>query len=368
MLSGPKYIPWWRINFTDEDIDKVAESIRQENISMGKVTEEFEQLMAKALEVPYVVASSSGSVALLMTLMALEIKHGDEVIIPNRTWIATAHAPMMLGAKSVIVDVLPDRPVMDTSLIKEKINSRTRAIIPVPLCGCSVNMEEVWKIAKDHNLFVVEDAAQGLFSKYQGKFIGTQSDAGCFSMAISKLVSTGQGGFVATRKKRLYEQMRLIRTHGVENVNAASPFLRMGYNFRFTDLHASLGLVQLANVSGRIENIKKIYCKYRDALKEIDWIQLIPVHIEEGEIPLYVEVLLEEREIFMKYLASKNIQTRAIYPDLDSAKHLNCREDYPNAAVFGKQGLVLPCGPDQPIENIDVVISTLKKFGDQTVY
>ena len=330
---------------------------------MGKVTDEFEQQMAEALDVPYVVATTNGSIAILMALMSLGIKAGDEVIIPNRTWIATAHAPMMLGAKLVMIDVLPDRPVMDTSLIREKINSRTRAIIPVSLCGCAVNMEEVWHVANDHGIFVVEDAAQGLFSKYKDEYMGTRSDVGCFSLAISKLVSTGQGGFTATRNKKLYEQMRLIRVHGVESVNDATPFMRMGFNFRYTDLHASLGLVQLGKVEERIKNLKKIYTIYREALQKLEWIKLIPVDVEDGEVPLYVEIMVEEREKIMEYLASKNIQTRAIYPDLDSAKHLNCENDYPNARVFGKQGLVLPCGPDQPIENIERVLMELEHYG-----
>ena len=358
----PENISWWRIDYSDADIEKVTEAIRNEYISMGKVTEEFEQRMAEALGIPYVVATTSGSVALLLTLMALGIKAGDEVIVPNRTWIATAHAPMMLGAKPVLVDVLQERPVMDTTKIREKINSRTRAIIPVSLCGCAVNMEEVWQVARDHDLFVVEDAAQGLFSKYQGEYMGTRSDAGCFSMAISKLVSTGQGGFVATKKKELYELMRLIRTHGVENVTTASPFLRMGFNFRYTDLHASLGLVQLGKVEERINNLKKIYSKYREALNEIEWLKLVPIHVEKGEIPLYVEVLVKERENLMQFLISRNIETRPIYPDLDTAKHLNSRDDFPNTRVFGKDGLVLPCGPDQPMENIERVLESLHLF------
>lgn len=362
MIDMLDKISWWRIEFSDEDIGKVSESIRNENISMGRVTEEFEQRLAEALNVSYVVATTSGSVAILMALMALGIKNGDEVIVPNRTWIATAHAPMMLGAKPVLVDVLPDRPVLDTSIIREKITSRTKAIIPVQLNGRAVEMGEVWEIAREYGLFVVEDATQGLFSKYQGKYMGTQSDAGCFSMAISKLVSTGQGGFVATRKKETYEQLRLIRTHGVENVTAASSFLRMGFNFRYTDLHASLGLVQLGKVGERIRNLLDIYKKYAESIEKIDWIKLIPVHVEEGEIPLYVEVLAEERGKLMEYLASHDIQTRPLYRDLDTAVHLKCSDEFPNTRAFGKQGLVLPCGPDQPRENVDRVIDSLRSI------
>jgi len=359
----PANISWWKVNYSDADIKKVTESIHNENISMGKITEEFEQRIAYELGVPYIVATTSGSVALLMALMAVGIKAGDEVIVPNRTWIATAHAPMMLGAKPVLVDVLPDRPIMNTSRIREKITSRTKAIMPVQLNGRAVEMEEVWKVAKEYDLTVVEDSAQGLFSKYKRKYMGTLSDAGCFSLSVAKLIPTGQGGFIATRRKDIYDKMRLMRTHGVDNVNAGTPFLTMGFNFRYTDLQASIGLVQLSKVKKRIDNLKLVYEKYRSILSELDYLKLIPVNIEQGEIPLYIEVLTEEREKLVKHLISHNIETRPFYPDLDSAVHLKCHNDFPNARLFGKQGLVLPCGPDQPIENVERVLMELKHYG-----
>jgi dTDP-4-amino-4,6-dideoxygalactose transaminase len=358
----PANIPWWRVNYSNEDIEKVSDSIRNEHISMGLVTEEFEQKLADALGVSYVVATTSGSMALLMALMALEIEAGDEVIVPNRTWIATAHAPMMLGAKPVLVDVLPDRPIMNTSRIREKITSRTKAIMPVQLNGRAVEMKAVWEVAKEHDLAVVEDSAQGLFSKYEGKYMGTLSDTGCFSLSVAKLIPTGQGGFIATRRKDIYDKMRLMRTHGVDNVNAGTPFLTMGFNFRYTDIQASIGLVQLGKVTKRIENLKLVYEKYRSGLSEIDYLKLIPVNIEQGEIPLYIEVLVEEREKLMEYLTSHNIETRPFYPDLDSAVHLKCPGEFPNAMRFGKQGLVLPCGPDQPMVNVDRVLEALNFF------
>jgi dTDP-4-amino-4,6-dideoxygalactose transaminase len=181
-------------------------------------------------------------------------------------------------------------------------------------------------------------------------------------MALSKLVSSGQGGFIATRDKKLYEQMKLIRTHGVDSVNEASPFLRMGFNFRFTDLHASIALVQLSKVDYLIKKIKKVYSIYKQGLDGIRWIKLIPVYIEKGEIPIYVEVLIKNRKALMNYLASNNIETRPIYPDLDTAKHLKCEGEFPNSRVFGKEGLVLPCGPDQSFENIEHVLDVLRMY------
>jgi dTDP-4-amino-4,6-dideoxygalactose transaminase len=363
MKLSENYISWWRTSFSNEDIEKVSESIRNENISMGSVTEEFEQRLAKALNVPYVVATTSGSIALMMALMAMGIETGDEVIVPNRTWIATAHAPMLLGAKPVLVDVLPDRPVMDTSIIGEKITSKTKAIIPAQLNGRAVEMEQVWEIAKKYGLLVVEDSAQGLFSKYKDKYMGTESDAGCFSFSVAKLIPTGQGGVVITRRRDIYKKMKLIRTQGVDDVNSGTPFLRMGFNFRYTDLQASIGLVQLNKVDQRIKNLKVVYKKYQESLKEINYLQLIPVYMEKDEIPLYVEAIVEEREKLMEHLASHNIQIRPMYPDLDTANHLKCSDNFPNSRVFGKQGLVLPCGPDQPLENIDKVIEVLCSIG-----
>ena len=122
-------------------------------------------------------------------------------------------------------------------------------------------------------------------------------------------------------------------------------------------------MVYRGKVKKRIENLKLVYENYRSALLELDYLKLIPVNIEEGEIPLYIEILVEEREKLMKYLISHKIETRPFYPDLDTAGHLKCKDEFPNAALFGKQGLVLPCGPDQPIENVECVLDKLKIFG-----
>ena len=121
-------------------------------------------------------------------------------------------------------------------------------------------------------------------------------------------------------------------------------------------------MVRLSKVTERIQQLEVIYEKYREALSKIDYLKLIPVNVKDGEIPLYIEVLSKERGKMMKYLDSRGIQTRPLYPDLDSAVHLKCDYDFPNTRIFGKQGLVLPCGPDQPLENVDRVIDSLHYF------
>ena len=354
-------IPWWRIAFGEADIQNVSEAIQNGNISQGPVTVEFEKQLAKALDVPYIVVTTSGSVALMISLMAVGIQSGDEVIIPNRTWIATAHAAKMLGANAVLVDVQPDIPIMNVSEIRDKITSKTKAIMPVHLGGRKVDMDDIREIADEFNLRVVEDAAQALMVKQGDKYCGTLSDAGCFSFSVAKLLPTGQGGAVATRSQEVYEKLMKIRSHGVSDVINVT-YSELGFNFKFTDLQAAIGLNQLSFVEQRVKKLKKIYQIYEIGLTKFSFLKLIPVSIFKGEIPLYIEILTQERQKLVKFLASHSIQTRPFYPSLDDAKYLQNTGSFPNAKTFGTQGLVLPCGPDQPLENIDRVLDVLNQF------
>lgn len=354
-------ISWWRNAFGAKEIQGLADAVNGEHISQGPITAEFESRLSKELNIPYVVATTSGSMALLMALMALGIKRGDEVIVPNRTWIATAHAPLMLGAKVVLVDVRPDIPVMDTSEVRKKITSRTKAIMPVHLGGRAVDMEAIRKIAKEYGLLVVEDAAQALFSRNKFGYLGTQSDAGCFSLSVAKLISTGQGGFVVTGNKETYEKLKMIRTHGVSDVINVS-YTRLGFNFRFTDIQAAIGIAQLSRLNEKISRVNAIYDKYASGIGEFTFLKFIPFNVRIGEMPLYIEVLCPQREKIMRFLAKQGIQVRPFYPDLDSAGYFSCVGEFPHARVFGKQGIFLPCGPAQALENIDYVLEAFRKY------
>ncbi len=354
-------ISWWRTTFGEPEIERLVDSISHEHISQGSVTAEFEKKLAEALGIPYVVATTSGSVALLMALMALGIRRDDEVIVPNRTWIATAHAAAILRAKVVLVDVMPDVPLMDISQVRRKITAQTKAIMPVHLGGRMVDMKEISALAKEYDLRVIEDAAQALFSRNSEGYAGTQSDAGCFSLSVAKLVATGQGGFIVTRNKDTYEKLKLIRTHGVTDVINAS-YTQLGFNFRFTDIQASIGIAQLARAPKRIEHVKAVYGRYEAGIAELPFLKLIPFAVAAGEIPLYVEVLCDDRARLVDYLSEQGIQTRPFYPDLDRAGYLQNEGDFPNSRGFGDKGLFLPCGPEQPLENIDRVLEILRAF------
>ena len=359
-------IHWWRTSFGKEEAKEICNSIEHENISQGPVTAEFEQKLAHYLNVPYVVATTSGSIAILMALMAAGVRAGDEVIVPNRTWIATAHAPLILGAKVRIGDVESTRPLMDVTQIENLITTRTKAIVPVHLDGRSANMREVHRIAQKYDLIVIEDAAQALGSRNADGFLGTQSDMGCFSLSVAKIISTGQGGFVVTKSESLYKKLVSIRTHGVSDVINAQ-WTQLGFNFRYTDILASIGIHQINRLPKRIEKVKKIYKHYEIGIKDLPFIKLIPVDINKGEIPIYVEILCPERERLIHFLATNGIETRPFYPDLNLAPYFENAGQFPNSEVFGNQGLFLPSGPDQSKENIDRVINVLKNFNENEI-
>jgi len=354
-------IPWWRINFGEEEMRRVATAINNENISQGPVVVEFERLLAEYLGVPYVVATTSGSMALLMSLMVAGVGYGDEVIMPNRTWIATAHAPVMLGAKVVLVDVEVDRPIIDATKIEEAITPRTKVIMPVHLCGRSADMLEINRIARKHGLRVIEDAAQALGSCNGDGLLGTQSDMGCFSLSVAKIIATGQGGFIVTGDQKLYEKLVAIRTHGVGSVIDAD-WKQLGFNFRFTDILASIGIAQLECLDERIKKIKAIYSRYSDGIKGLHNLTLIPVNIDAGEVPIYVEVLCKERDKFIHFLAEEGIQARPFYPDLNKASYLQNDGCYPHSVQYDKEGIFLPSGPSQSIENVERVIKVMRSF------
>ena len=354
-------ISWWRTSFGDREVEKLRESVQKECIGQGLVTEEFEEEISLALNVPFVVATTNGSAALYMALLSLGIGHGDEVIIPNRTWIASANAILLTGAKVVLVDVRSDLPLIDVAQIQSKITTQTKALMPVHLNGRSADMQGIQRLAEKFGIPIIEDACQAFFSSNSSGYLGTQSDVGCFSLGVTKLVSTGQGGFVVTKNRDVYERLKCIRNHGV-NDEFTESYDQFGFNFKFTDLLASFGLVQLSRVSKRIVHLNKIYAKYESAISKFKCVNLLPVNVLSGEIPLYAEVLCPERKELENFLHFHNIQARIVPPDLSLSSCLKDDGSFPNSIRFSDQGLYLPCGPEQPLENIDFVIDTLYDF------
>ena len=238
-------IKFWRTEFTEEEAVAAANAIRNKNISQGELTNKLETRLAELLNVRNVIMTTSGSMSIVLALMSLGIGTGDEVIVPNRTWIATAHAVLQVGAIPILVDTELDRPIIDIQNIQKVINRKTKAIIPVHMNGRGADMERLKEICKENGLYLIEDAAQALMSMHKGKYLGTHGDIGCFSLSMAKLISTGQGGFLATNSDNISEQAKKIRTHGLDSTFMPNSWALAGGNFRYTDIQAAIGLVQM---------------------------------------------------------------------------------------------------------------------------
>lgn len=357
-------IPWWKVEFGEQAARAAYDAVLARHMTMGPLVKKFERCLGEFLHVPYVISTSSGTAALTLALLAAGVEPGDEVIVPNRTWISTGHAPLLLGAKVVLVDVEKDRPVMSSEAFAAAITPKTKAVIPVHLNGHLADIERINAIADKRGITVIEDACQALFSRFlDGTYAGTKSFAGCYSFSIGKPLSCGQGGAVVTSNPDIAEKLTLARTHGTGDVTMAKWEMRGG-NFRFWDLPAAVALTQMDAVEQRIQAIIGLYQKYKALLTGFTSLQILPDGIDRGEIPIYVECLSPQRDELMRFLDARGIQARPYYANLSSAPQFapDNPGSYPNSDVFARQCFVLPSGPDQTDADLERVFAALKAW------
>jgi len=363
-------IPFWNTEFTEAEVISVSNAIRNRKISQGELTELLEKEISELLGIKHVAMVTSGSMALTLAMMVFEIGLGDEVIIPDRTWIATAHAVINAGATPIVVDTEKDRPVMSIESMEKAISRKTKAIIPVHMNGRGVDMEQLNRIAKANNIKVVEDAAQAFMSRHKGKYLGTYGDVGCFSLSMAKLISTGQGGFLVTNSDDLNTKIRRMRTHGVSSTFEPERWNMRGGNFRYTDLQAAIGLEQIARINEKKEKCIELYLTYIQELNQLES-QITPIKVEhsKGEIPIYNEFSCDSRENLINYLKKHGIETRPFYPAISTATYIhgekNTREERINSGKFSKTGIYMPSGPDMSLKNAIYVTKTIKKYYQQ---
>ena len=247
----------------EEEIQAVVKVMRSgyltSALGTGPMVTQFEENFAKFAGVKHAVAVNTGTAALHSAIVAAGVKQGDEVILPSFTFVATAEAVVMAGGKPVFADIDPKTYNVSPAEIEKNLTENTKAVVPVDLYGLSADFTPIRKIAEEHGLAVVEDAAQAHGATYAGKPAGAFSDAACWSLYASKNITTGEGGVVTTDSDEIAETLRLIRTHG-EKAKYAS--LMLGYNYRMSEIQAAIGNVQLEKlpsfVAKRRENAKRL--------------------------------------------------------------------------------------------------------------
>jgi len=358
-------IPWWYTEIGEAERNSVMAAFDNKQFSMGAVTRDFENQMAEKLGVRYAVAAPSGTAALTMALMAAGVAAGDEVIIPDLTWIATANAAAILGVRVVLVDCLPDVPLINIKEVKKKISKRTRAIIPVHLNGRACQIDELKEMTDGSKITLIEDTCKALFSKTPQGYLGTLADIGCFSLGMVSLISTGYGGLAVTNEKAIFEKLVIIRNQGVPSVGEEE-YLTTSFNFKFSDILAAIGLAQLARLDEKLEHVNRVYKRYVDGLSSLPYIQLIPVDVNLGKVPLCAEFRSAEREQLIAYLQTNDVEPLRFHLPLHRASYLRNSGDFSNASKFAREGFILPCGPSQPLENVDRCIELVQNYTKRT--
>ena len=345
----------------EEEAEATRNAVITGKLSQGPLIPELERRLAVSLGVPFVMTTTSCSTALVSALFAAGVGPGDEVIVPNRTYIAAAHAAQLIGATVRLVDTIADYPKIDPAKIEEKITDRTRAIIPVHLNGVACDMAAIQEIADRRELVIVEDAAQALFSKHRGQYLGTFGRFGCFSLGVTKFMTSGQGGFVVAHDQRTYERLKHMHFHGV-STSRDEAHEHFGFNFRFSSLQASVALRQLERVPVKIKAHVDLYNRYREVLSGLDSIDLMAVDIEAGELPLWIQVTSRDRNRLVSFLAERGIGTMSTTPNLSESPHLSDISPFPNSTLFQDSELILPSGPDQDPVGIQHTLDALVAF------
>ena len=295
--------------------------------------------------------------------MALGIKTGDEVIVPNYTMVATPNSLKLFGAKPIFCDVENDTLCLDINNVLKLINKKTKAIMLVSANGRypKSGIEKFEKLAEERNISIIEDAAQSLGSFYpDGRHIGKAGIIGSFSFSAPKIISTGQGGALITDDDNLAKKIRLLkdfgRSEGGNDIHDS-----IGFNFKFTELQACIGIEQMKKLNSRIKIKKDIWKIYKDQLKDIEKIKLFD-HDLNFTCPWFIDSIAERRDELANYLKKAGIGTRIMYPPLNKQKAYNIKGIFPISEMIGKKGLWLPSSINLDLKKITRICDQIKSF------
>ena len=358
----PQIEPW--INSTE--LHYLKEVIDSTYVTEHKMTERFELMIKELTNSTYAVSTTNGTAALFCCLKALDIGPGDEVIVPNITFVASSNAVIMVGATPVFCEINDKNFCIDTTKIEELINDKTKAIMPVHLYGQSCDIEEVLRIAYKNNLFVVEDAAQGVGVKFNRRHTGTFGHLGVLSFYGNKTITCGEGGVVLTESKELRDKVYQLKNHGRlkkgQFVHEA-----IGYNFAFTEMQAAVGVAQLKKFSMIKNRKREIYNIYMKAFSGISD-KLKPVWVDKRCDPVwwFTSFLTDKREALEKHLLSLGIQTRKFFCPLHmqpcyEGMEFN-RSDYSLSEKIYGQGISLPSAFNLSKEEQNFIIDKTLEF------
>ena len=362
------YFPVAEPKFGDAELRYVIECVLSGWVSSaGKFVTRFEEQFSEFCETKFGVSSSSGTTALHLSLLALGIGYGDEVIVPSLTFIATANAVTFTGAKPVFVDSEPDTWNIDPAEIKRAITAKTKAIIPVHVYGHPANMDPILDIAREYNLSVIEDAAEAHGALYKGKKVGSLGDMGIFSFYGNKIVTTGEGGMIATDNEELAEKMRIFRDHGMDPKRRYwHPVI--GYNYRITNIQAALGVAQMERIDQIVEQKRRNAVLFAKGLQNVSGITLPPEATWAKNVYWLYSILVDAESFgissrdLRKLLKERGIETRPLFPPVHQQPIYNTGQNLPVCEKLSRCGLSLPSSVNLTGGEIEKIVNEIRNI------
>ena len=334
--------------------------------SQGSYITKFEDAFSAYMEGGLSRCTSSGTTALHLALLGLEIGPGDEVIVPNLTFGATANAVVHAGASPIFVDINPDTWTIDAQQVANAITAKTKAVIPVHLYGHPCDMDALTEVANAHGLKIIEDCAESLGARYKGRKAGTFGDVSCFSFFANKVITTGEGGMIWCRDPEVFERIGVYRDHGMSKDRRYWHTVT-GYNYRMTNMQAAIGLAQLEQIDRFLSRRTALANRYRTHLADVVGLHLPPQADWADPICWLFTILVDTQKIGLELatlterLLERGIETRNVFfPLAEQPAYKSYRSlPSPAAAEIASRGLSLPTSNDMSQQDVDVVCDAL---------
>jgi perosamine synthetase len=354
-------------DINNSDIKSVIKALNNKELSGNTDSvKNFEKEISKFLGVKYVSSCSSGTAALHLALLSLDIGVGDEVIMPSLSYIATANSVSYVGAKPVFVDVDSKTWQIDTNKIEEKITKKTKALMPVHLYGVVPDLEKINYLASKYNLKIIHDSAEAMGSRYKNKFSTNYKDVSILSFFPNKIMTTGEGGALCTNNKEIYLRAQKLKGQGLQGKKEYVHSV-IGYNYRLNSMSAALGIPQIKRIKSNISKKKDLFNKYKKYLEPINFeFQELTKNSDSSYWLIALQVPNKiSRNDFKQYLYENKIETRNVFVPLHHQapyRNLHIGENFNNSNNISKKGICLPSSPNLTDDEFSYIVNTINKF------
>lgn len=360
-----KKLPFWMPEVGQQERVLIGQVLDSNYLNDGDVTARFERVLAERLGCKHVVAVTSGTAALFLTMVAMGIGPGDEVIVPDVTFIATANAVTMTGARAVLADVDARTLNLSPAAARRAITPRTKAIIPVHVSGRAADLSALQALATEHGLHLIEDAAEAFLSKLDGKCLGTFAEAGCVSFSPNKTITTGQGGAIFTDDDALHVRLRELKDQGrpVRGTGGEDVHVSVGFNFKLTNLQAAVGLGQMEALDARLERMQNLYRWYSRGLDGVREVTLLGFDLARGEVPQWTDAFVERRDELDRFLSDQGVSCRRFWHPIHTQGPYRLSDHgFPNSTRYVPNAIWFPSAFTLVEEDVDRVCTLVRQF------